>query len=95
MVSRVQDGVWEIGIPIYQGMYSGTYSMNYGFFKLKGASGAIGPLQSNIIKIVGVEPPPPAPPISVKISNISPKQTTINAGQTLYVNFEITSSNLN
>jgi hypothetical protein len=90
----LQDGVWEIGIPIFQGMYSGTYSMNYGFFKLKGASGAIGPLQSNIIKIVGVEPPPPAPPISVKISNISPKQTTINAGQTLYVNFEITSSNL-
>ena len=90
----LQDGVWEIGIPIYQGMYSGTYSMNYGFFKLKGASGAIGPLQSNIIKILGVEPPPPAPPISVKISNISPKQTTINAGQTLYVNFEVTSSNL-
>jgi hypothetical protein len=90
----LQDGVWEIGIPIYQGMYSGTYSMSYGFFKLKGASGAIGPLQSNIIKIVGVEPPPPAPPISVKISNISPKQTTINAGQTLNVNFEITSSNL-
>ena len=90
----LQDGIWEIGIPINQGMYSGTYSMNYGFFKLKGASGAIGPLQSNIIKIVGVEPPPPAPPISVKISNISPKQTTINAGQTLYVNFEIASSNL-
>ena len=90
----LQDGVWEIGIPIYQGMYSGTYSMNYGFFKLKGASGAISPLQSNIIKIVGLEPPPPPPPISVKISNISPKQTTINAGQTLYVNFEITSSNL-
>jgi hypothetical protein len=90
----LQDGVWEIGIPIYQGMYSGTYSMNYGFFKLKGASGAIGPLQSNIIKIVGVEPPPPAPPISIRISNISPKVTTINAGQTLDVSFEIASSNL-
>ena len=90
----VEDGIWEIGIPINQGMYTGTYSLNYGFFKLKGASGAIGPLQSNIIKIVGVEPSPPAPPISVKISNISPKQTTINAGQTLYVDFEITSSNL-
>ena len=91
---NLQEGVWEIGIPINQGMYTGTYSLNYGFFKLKGVSGAIGPIQSNIVKIVGVEPPPPAPPISVKISNISPKQTTINAGQTLYVNFEITSSNL-
>ncbi len=91
---NLQDGVWEIGIPIYQGMYSGTYSMNYGFFKLKGASGAIGPLQSNIIKIAGVEPPPPAPPISIRISNISPKVTTINAGQTLDVSFELTSTNL-
>ncbi|MFM1797155.1 MAG: hypothetical protein RL733_936 [Actinomycetota bacterium] len=90
----LQDGVWEIGIPVYQGMFSGTYSMNYGFFKLKGASGAIGPLQSNIIKIVGIEPPPPAPPISIRISNISPKVTTINAGQALDVSFEITSTNL-
>lgn len=90
----LQDGVWEIGIPINQGMYTGTYSLNYGFFKLKGAQGAIGPLQSNIIKIVGVEPPPPAPLISIRISNISPKVTTINAGQTLDVIFEIASANL-
>lgn len=90
----LQDGIWEIGIPINQGMYSGTYSLNYGFFKLKGASGAIGPLQSNIIKVVGVDPPPPAPPISIRISNISPKLTTIKAGQYLDVNFEVVASNL-
>ncbi len=91
---NLQDGVWEIGIPINQGMYTGTYSLNYGFFKLKGVSGAIGPIHSNIVKIVGVEPPPPAPPISIRISNISPKVTTINAGQILDVSFEIASANL-
>jgi hypothetical protein len=90
----LQDGIWEIGIPINQGMYSGTYSLNYGFFKLKGASGAIGPLQSKIIKVFGVDPPPPAPPISIRISSISPKLTTIKAGQYLDVNFEVVASNL-
>lgn len=91
---NLQDGVWEIVIPINQGMYSGLYSLNYGFFKLKGVSGAIGPLQINIAKIVGVEPPPPAPAIALQISNIITNLNSLSAGQAITVSFEVMGTNL-
>lgn len=91
---NLQDGIWEISMPIHQSMITGTYSLSYGFFKLKGISGAIGPQQSNIIKISGLSPPPPAPPITISISNIVPKEEILNVGQMLNVGFEVVSTNL-
>jgi hypothetical protein len=94
LAGTLQDGIWEISIPIHSQLFSGKYSVNYGFFKLKGTPGAIGQ-QENIVTILGIDPPPPAPPISIKISDISPNVTTINAGQMLDVSFGVVSTNLN
>ncbi len=89
----LENGVWEIPIPINSQLLSGKYSLNYGFFKLKGTPGAIG-TSPDFLDIQGV-PVPPAPlPATIKISNIKPNTSSLKAGGSLEVQFDLVSTNI-
>lgn len=89
----LEQGVWEIAVPIHSTLLSGTYSINYGFFKLKGTTGAIGTL-SDVINISGVTPKPVPPPATINFSSIKPSSTSIKVGNLLEVQFDLVSTNL-
>jgi hypothetical protein len=90
---NLENGVWEIAIPIHNQMLSGKYSMNFGFFKLKGTTGAIG-TSSDFLEIQGVTPPPVPLPAVINISNIKPSSTSIDAGSALTIQFDLASTNV-
>jgi len=89
----LENGTWEISVPIHSQMLSGKYSMNYGFFKLKGTPGAIGTI-SDFLVVQGIAAPPVPLPATIKISNIKPSSTSINVGSGLAVQFDLASTNL-
>ena len=90
---NLENGVWEIAIPIHSQMLSGKYSMNYGFFKLKGTPGAIG-TSPDFLDVQGVTAPPAPLPATISVSNIKPSSTSIDAGSALTVQFDLASTNL-
>ena len=90
----LENGTWEISVPIHSQMLSGKYSMNYGFFKLKGTPGVIGTI-SDFLVVQGIAAPPVPLPATIKISNIKPSSTSINVGSGLAVQFDLASTNLN
>lgn len=89
----LENGTWEISVPIHSQMLSGKYSMNYGFFKLKGTPGVIGTI-SDFLVVQGIAAPPVPLPATIKISNIKPSSTSINVGSGLAVQFDLASTNL-
>ena len=89
----LENGTWEISVPIHSQMLSGKYSMNYGFFKLKGTPGVIGTI-SDFLVIQGLAVPPVPLPATIKFSNIKPSSTSINVGSGLAVQFDLASTNL-
>jgi len=89
----LESGVWEIEVPINSQMLSGKYSINYGFFKLKGTSGAIGTI-SDFLIVQGIAAPPAPLPATINISNIKPSSTSLNVGSLLEIQFDLASSNL-
>jgi len=89
----LENGTWEISVPIHSQMLSGKYSMNYGFFKLKGTPGVIGTI-SDFLVVQGRAAVPIPLPATIKISNIKPSSTSINVGSGLAVQFDLASTNL-
>jgi len=89
----LENGVWEIAIPITSQMLSGKYSINYGFFKLKGTPGAVG-TSSNFLDILGATAPPVPLPATINISNIKPSSTSLDVGSGLVVQFDLVSTNV-
>ena len=94
LVSGTLDqGIWEVQIPIHSTLISGAYSLNYGFFKLKGTSGAIG-TYGEVFQISGVTPKPVPPPATISMSNLSLNQTKLSTGDTLVIRLNVNSTNL-
>jgi len=89
----LESGVWEISVPIHNQLLSGKYSVNYGFFKLKGTAGAIG-TYSDLLDVQGLAAPPVPLPATINISNIKPSSTSLNVGSLLEVQFDLVSTNL-
>ena len=89
----LESGVWEVTVPINSQMLSGKYSINYGFFKLKGTSGAIETI-SDFLDVQGIAAPPAPLPTTISISNIKPSSTSLNVGSLLEIQFDLASSNL-
>ncbi len=90
---NLENGVWEIPIPIHNQLLSGKYSLNYGFFKLKGTPGVIG-TAPDFLNVQGVTAPPAPIPAIIKISNIRPNSTATKVGNVLEVQFDMASTNL-
>ncbi|CAN2172634.1 hypothetical protein MCEMRE26_00088 [Candidatus Nanopelagicaceae bacterium] len=88
-----EQGIWEIQIPIHSTLITGTYSLNYGFFKLKGTSGAIG-TYSDVFKVSGVIPKPVPPPVTISMSNLMLSQTKLTTGETLVIRLNLKSTNM-
>jgi len=89
----LQDGIWEISIPIHGQLFTGKYSVSYGFFKLKGTPGAIG-VYPGLVNISGLAVPPPKINPTLEITNIEPRETSLRAGENLEVTFVLQSANL-
>lgn len=89
----LENGTWEISVPIHSQMLSGKYSMNYGFFKLKGTPGVIGTI-SDFLVIQGRAALPVPLPATINISNIKPSSTSIKVGNLLQVQFDLVSTNV-
>lgn len=89
----LENGTWEISVPIHSQMLSGKYSMNYGFFKLKGTPGVIGTI-SDFLVIQGRAALPVPLPATINISSIKPSITSIKVGNLLQVQFDLVSTNV-
>lgn len=89
----LENGTWEISVPIHSQMLSGKYSMNYGFFKLKGTPGVIGTI-SDFLVVQGIAAPPVPLPATINISSIKPSSISIKVGNLLQVQFDLVSTNV-
>lgn len=80
------NGTWEVIVPIHSELVSGTYSINYGFFKLKGTSGAIRTM-SDAIVVSGI--PPITSKTTIQFFNFNPTKSSVRAGDVLDVQFDL------
>jgi hypothetical protein len=78
IVGTLQNGIWDIAIPINSTLLPGTYSVSYGFFKLKGTPGAVG-TRSDVLVVSGTNPVEITPVYGFSSTKVS--QTVLKAGQ--------------